>query len=373
MPASFVALPVGQGDAFLVSNTDFFALIDGGRSRPTLPAMLRKYLRGRALDVVACTHNDADHAEGLIGLLASRENAVGEVWLPGQWTTRLADLLAAPEAFMVEAMRGIDALDEDWHQDSLAGLADRYGDAEAVSSEGPLIAEVVDEAVEAGAGRPSRLLRHYASWPTIFSHHFHRIQSRLFCEAMEAAERIRQLAYLAWLRAVAVRWYDAATPPVGTTTGPLAPVNAKEIARVPPYKPDALLFLALSVSNKRSVCFEFRSTPQNPAVLFTADSDLNFAAPITWSQSMIVTAPHHGSEANAVAYNRAGRESPFAQSIVWVRSDGRFRSRPGATFLRQAQRYCTRCRPYCHGQQAARFTATTAGWIPKRTNSCRCV
>ncbi len=373
MPASFAALPVGQGDAFLVSSAGFSALIDGGRSRTTLPALLSKHRRGQVLEVVACTHNDADHAEGLIGLLASGKIRVRQVWLPGQWTTRLGDLLVTPEAFMLEVLREIEALGEDRRESSLAELDDRYGEGDSVPAEGSPIVEVLDEAVEASAGRQGLLLRHLASWWAVLFHPFHRVRPRLFWEAIDAAERIHEMAYLAWHRAVAVRWFDVASSPATTTTEPLSPVNAKEIAFVPTYKPGALQFLALSVSNKRSLCFEFRPTPENPAVLLTADSDLNFAAPIRWSEGMIVTAPHHGSEANAHAYNRASRESSFAQSILWVRSDGKFRTRPGATFLRQTQRYCTRCRPYNHPEQAVRFTVTAAGWIANRTQPCRCV
>jgi hypothetical protein len=371
--AGFTALPVGQGDAFLLSSAAFSALIDGGRSHTTLPALFSEHRRGRALEVVVCTHNDADHAEGLIGLLASRKIKIGQMWLPGQWTTRLDDLLVAPEAFLLEVLHDIDALSEDRRQRPLTELADAYGDADTVGAEGPAIVDVMDEAIEASVFRPGRRLRHLASWWALWFHPFHRMGPRLFWEAIDAAERIRKLAYLAWHQAAAVRWFDVTSSPATTTTEPLSPVNAKEIVYVPRYRPGALEFLALSVSNKRSLCFEFRPTSKDLGVLLTADSDLKFAAPIRWSKGMIVTAPHHGSEANSHAYDRATRESSFFQSIRWVRSDGRFRSRPGAAYLRQAQRYCTRCRPYSHMQQAVRFTATASGWITKSTQRCRCV
>lgn len=375
MPSSFVALPVGQGDAFLVSNTDFSALVDGGHSGRTLLQLLSKHRRSRALNVVACTHNDADHAEGLIGLLASQEIKVCEVWLPGQWTTRLRDLLVAPEAFMLEVLHDIDTLSsEDIRMDSLSDLADRLENVETVPGESSPIVQVLDEAVEASTGRPTRLLRHITSWWAFPFHH--RTPLRLFWEAIDATERIRKLAYLAWQRAVAVRWFDVTYSPATITTDAtklLVPVNAKEIVRISSYKLSALQFLALSVSNKRSLCFEFRPTPEKVSVLLTADSDLNFKDPINWSSGMIVTAPHHGSEANVSAYDRASQECPSPQSILWVRSDGRFRSRPGAAFLQQIKRYCTRCRPYGHGEQAVHFTSTAAGWITRRTKPCRCV
>lgn len=372
MPASFVALPVAWGDAFLVSSTDFSALIDGGSSGKTLLGLLSTHRHVRALDVVACTHNDADHARGLIGLLKCQKINVREVWLPGQWTTRLVDLLVAPEAFMFEAFREIDTLGEDRRTATLSDLADRNQDANTEQSECPLIVEALDEAVEASAERPGRSLHHLVPWCPAWFYHSQGIQARLFWEAINAAERIRELAYLAWARAAKVRWFDIASAPVTTKTEPLLPVNAKEIVRVLPSRPSALQFLALSVDNRRSLCFEFQSASKNLAVLFTGDSDLKFKHPINWSKGMIVTAPHHGSEANAHAYTLAS-QSQHHQSILWVRSDCRFRSRPGDTFLQQIKRYCTRCRPYSHGEQAVHFTSTAAGWITRRTKPCRCV
>jgi len=371
--ASFTALPVGQGDAFLVSSTAFSALIDGGRSRTSLPTVLSKHRRGGVLNVVVCTHNDADHAEGLIGLLESRNIKIDQVWLPGQWTSRLSDLLVAPEAFMLEVLDQINALPDDLRRKSLSELVNSYGEVDMMGEESPPIVEVLDEALEASA-RPVGRMRHLVGWWAMQFYPFRRMESRLLWEAIDAADRIRKLSNLAWLRAAAVRWFDVSSPPAMTTTmEPLSPVNAKEITRISPYKPGVLEYLALSVSNKRSLCFEFRPTSDELAVLLTADSDLNFVAPIRWSKGMIVTAPHHGSEANAHAYDRASQEFSSAQSIRWVRSDGRFRSRPGRTYLGRPIRYCTQCRPYNHREQTVRFIATTAGWVTRATRCCRCM
>lgn len=373
MTASFSALPVGQGDAFFFSSPSFAALIDGGRSRTALPALLAKRRRVRTLTAVVCTHNDADHAEGLIGLLSSDTVSVSEVWLPGQWASRLRDLFAAPVAFMHEVLVQIDGLGEEERGRSLAELGDAYTRATETGDDGPPIVEILDEAIEARTLTQDGLARHLPLWLLQWLHPFDRISTRLFWEAIDAAERIRALAYLAWERASVVRWFDVSSTPPGTATTPLIPVNSMEIVRVSAKKPDALSFLALSVSNKRSLCFAFRPAPEAPPVLLAADSDLSFQAPIPWASGMIVTAPHHGSEANAKAYGRASQEFPNTSSIVWVRSDGRFRSRPGTSFLRQPRRYCTRCRPYSGAAQEVRFVGNASSWRPWRVQPCRCV
>jgi len=95
----------------------------------------------------------------------------------------------------------------------------------------------------------------------------------------------------------------------------------------------ALQYLALTRANKQSLVFISPSNEKEPAALFTADSDLNFSQPIPWSNGMIITAPHHGSENNANAYAQFIKGTSRNLYAVWVRSDGRFKTRPGNSNL----------------------------------------
>src|SRR5208282_4920283 len=89
-----------------------------------------------------------------------------------------------------------------------------------------------------------------------------------------------------------------------------------------------------------------------PNIVFTADSDLSFSQPIPWMNGMIMTAPHHGSEANASAYSRLKNETSYRIHVNLVRSDGRFASRPGPSFLAaHGSKYCTLCRGHGHVKQ----------------------
>ena len=74
-------------------------LVDGGASAEQIARHVRQETDD--LDVLVCTHNDADHANGVVGLLESKLPCK-EVWLPGQWTNRLADLLSNSPAFAEE-------------------------------------------------------------------------------------------------------------------------------------------------------------------------------------------------------------------------------------------------------------------------------
>jgi hypothetical protein len=69
-------------------------LVDGGQGYGGLTDMLLS--RGlTAIDVVVCTHNDSDHANGIAGLMDSAVS-VGEVWLPARWQGILRETLGDP-------------------------------------------------------------------------------------------------------------------------------------------------------------------------------------------------------------------------------------------------------------------------------------
>jgi glyoxylase-like metal-dependent hydrolase (beta-lactamase superfamily II) len=88
----FIAVPVTQGDAFYLEREGFSALIDGGFNRSALPSMFQEITNRDGSAVIVCTHNDADHANGILGFLQAGLRC-GEVWLPGRWLNALPDVL----------------------------------------------------------------------------------------------------------------------------------------------------------------------------------------------------------------------------------------------------------------------------------------
>ncbi|HSP19016.1 MAG TPA: ComEC/Rec2 family competence protein, partial [Myxococcaceae bacterium] len=85
-PLGLPALPVGHGDALLVSSRGAHLLVDGGGVPDGIDPGARvvvPYLRERGirrLDVVALSHPHPDHALGLLGVL--REVPTDRLWLP---------------------------------------------------------------------------------------------------------------------------------------------------------------------------------------------------------------------------------------------------------------------------------------------------
>ena len=100
-PAGFRlhALDIGQGDAFLLESDGRYALIDGGPD----PALLLRRLGDvlppwqRRIDLIALTHEHADHGAGLLGVLdryevgaAIEPAGMNDVPLTRMWADKLA-------------------------------------------------------------------------------------------------------------------------------------------------------------------------------------------------------------------------------------------------------------------------------------------
>lgn len=172
----------------------------------------------------------------------------------------------------------------------------------------------------------------------------------LWLDAIQAAERIRAIAVAARNAGCRIRWFDFALfqsgAPVKGGRAELLPTNSIEIAIPPPRRISPLSYLTLTVSNRESLVFHSPQYITAPGILFTADSDLTFSdRAMKVGTHDIITAPHHGSQHNAVAYAVVDRLAANPSTLKWVRSDWRFRGRPGQAYLaKQGQAMCTRCR-----------------------------
>ncbi len=416
----FVAIPVGQGDAFYLETPSGSVLVDGGRAISVFPNLFVRSTGKRGVDIVICTHNDADHANGLIGFLAAGLNC-REVWLPGRWLAVLPHVLN-PSLGVVKALA--EQAPKTAHKDFIQGMSDDtrkvfytrnaleiYGDflAKSRNSEEKSFSPGNEPTVSVTGGWPETLAGDLEQavgeepngefrwlwdwgfdcmpcawfgagpswcrrvWEEIF---VDPVSYALFFGALKAGERIRKITVAAYHRGIAVRWFEhtTASPQGGATW--LHPLNARDVAYVRPLPVDKLLdFLALSTANRQSLVF-WAELEDLPGVLFTADSDLNDIHLPANLSGAIVTAPHHGSQANANAYSVVATHRPGSLlPVTWVRSDGRFCGRPGRSYLSApGRRFCTICRELHFGpKQAVRLSVIDGSWIPtRRTRPCSC-
>jgi hypothetical protein len=379
----FVALPVGQGDCFYYRTNDVTVLVDGGKSLSGAVELFRHYELAREVDVLVCTHNDADHANGVLGLLRS-EFPCKEVWLPSSWTHRLEDLLTNPQQFVAELGREIRErsaeLPDTPEKHVLEWIASRH--LTASEDQGTVSEEHLNAALESALDSDEWPVRSYPLLPLHDGSEIVLVRlgfpqsalTRLLTECLAAASRIAEIAKAAYERGTRIRWFQVGIadqlPPRPTDV--LRGVNCGEIVRAGRGGLSALAYLALSVANKRSLVFQTRRVGC-PGVLFSADSDLSFDEMIRWDEPLIITAPHHGSEHNAAAYARFRRENTSSpDKKIWVRSDGRFQSRPGASYLSMPIRYCTRCRDQVGPSRPVAFETLRGRWQIAPTNPCAC-
>jgi glyoxylase-like metal-dependent hydrolase (beta-lactamase superfamily II) len=112
----FIAIPVGQGDAFYLETKAGAVLVDGGRMIDGFGELFRQHTQRDGVDILVATHNDADHPNGVLGFLRAGLTC-NEVWLPGRWAQLLPQVLRRWEEVVhlpgrqvgqVEQIRGID-------------------------------------------------------------------------------------------------------------------------------------------------------------------------------------------------------------------------------------------------------------------------
>lgn len=378
-----MALPVGQGDAFLHERDGRRVLVDGGKAQLQAVHLLTQE-RVKHVDVVVCTHNDQDHAEGVAGLLETIAvrgrpvTGVGEVWLPGRWSERIVDLCEMTPGFLAELVEGVE---RSGAASLEAASSEPLGDGAQESrgrQDGSVDAteERILGAID-GVDQPAVLPWHPWEWPW-FPGGISESNWKLWVDCLTAASRIRRIAKAARDAGARIRWFDyeefeRTNVPLGGVANFLVPVNAVEITqKLAKKRLSAFDYLRLSVANRESLVFHAPPTQQDGEILFCADSDLSF--PVPPMANPLVTAPHHGSESNKGAYAVVRRQA--SGSVTWVRSDGRFRKRPGATFLSlKAWAYCTRCRQATGPGQAVRAAGVNgSAWQPSSgVQACHCL
>jgi len=429
MFSQFCALPVA-GEAYLLQYGRWKALIDGGWGvRPLLRA-LQPFGHPLELHAVICTHNDQDHAGGLTGLLGSpRSPKVGEFWLPGSWSSRMDDLLLRPSHFIKELRREIF---EKFASDILRAsespqLAERetiFGSEvsntvfEALITENAGSSRELDsphDSEQRGRHSEPQTLAHESDWLRILRS---QVRNRAVAEelsvpplsriddgqqfplnerrklynvlhrSIEAAERIRAIAYQAMVYDIPIRWFDFSSfKKIGRQRGGwpyrLVPVNSRELIdpRIPGL--DRLTYLALTTVNRESLVFYFVESGHKPGALFCADSPMHFEdlPSVNWlcqfpqpELPIIVTAPHHGRCSNKSAYPYIDHWLNSEAAPIWIRAGGQLRW-PCLELRRRTPRYCTQCKASsCSTLRMQHFVSCSCHprWLHVFGTPCRC-
>jgi hypothetical protein len=327
----FTALPVNEGDAFLLQSDDLTVLTDGGNNSEVLIKLLHKALRKKRIDILICTHYDGDHYKGVIGLIQSGEFSIGEIWLP-EIIGSIGYTIKKSYRNSVQALR---KLPEFTSPDI---YADKVEQIKMLRN-----AEVTEEEFERTMGKtrfPPPIIRP----DPLTEGNLNEFQENVLTQFYQ----LSNLTHIFYASGTLIRWFrhENGDRSVRVHDYPLYAMNGVETSINFLADPTVLLYaVSLTVINHSSLNFKYDKGAL-PEVLFTGDSDLRYrSTSLMLRDRSVVTAPHHGAESAGSAYARiAGVE------LTYVRSDRSSRARPCAEYLALPNRYCTICRGHTHKQ-----------------------
>ncbi|MDW7996228.1 MAG: hypothetical protein RMJ46_00930 [Bacteroidota bacterium] len=351
------------------------------------------------MTILVCTHNDADHAEGVIGFLESGLRC-HELWLPATWLDALQSLprrvedtlhavwerfyMLTPQWFVDDVSDGEhvvlemawQAMFPNFQEMSSSQLIEqqrrKYYRGRGTVSMSDMLGDVIDSLNKHLDALSSSFEWPFGGafgWPFEYSDP----RDRWARCILNDTERLLRLARLALDLGIPIRCLRHDPQNANGVPGyPLRPLSARSVRYVRPPAarrgPDEFFALAaLTVTNKESLVCYLDGEDWGCGVLFTADSNLDGIDLSRIHPLDIATAPHHGSADNRGAYARIGKP------MIWVRSDGYSKRRPCEEYLKAlGQRFCTLCRNSSRGKQAVRLYTWGGQWEPRGSRRCQC-
>lgn len=389
MNPRFVAIPVSDGDSFYFKDESIRVLVDGGIKDPSFASLLTTHTGTDRIDVIICTHNDSDHAGGLISLLKARlkeepEDRIKlhEIWLPAEF--RLA-IQASRELGIEETVRILSQIEnsdfgaDDDPAPGGSAVPERRTAAEARSE----LNEDRDRVNLFVSSDDGRLIRTHCDalakrLSPRSSHRENQLPGRKGAfgtsDAIKAMRNVAELASLSVKNRLKIRWLEYTerdSEAYHCISVTVLNGSVIHVPREPETKglPD---LLRLSIQNRRALVVRAEIDGKSD-VLLTSDSGLGFVS-TRLAGLGLVTAPHHGSAdpENLKAYSHV----TLLNTTLLVRSDGRQPrgriNRPCTLYTTHPLRRCTRCRGSRVRQRVeAEFVAGSWRLVGTCT-ACRC-
>lgn len=320
----FTALPVNVGDSFLLQVDNKVILVDGGMNKTHIDKLLSNE-KIKHIDLLICTHYDADHINGIIGILKSKKYTFSELWLPEIFGS-IGYTISKRLYTIFEELRECrshyeNSLDYEYSSEIIEKNSEENNAFEKINNDS---------------------LRHfleYKPWHRREYRYYHEIEYKMIHNMYNISSLINSSldtgAY--------IRWFKFCDRKVHNSYG--FDMYCENSIQTDITEYDTTLFFnmlystTLSKINQKSLVFMYDNNLY-PNVLFCADSNFDFCDnAISLKPSSIVTAPHHGSEANNNVYFKVNGDN-----LYFIRSDRSQIKRPGRGYLKQDNRYCTICR-----------------------------
>ncbi|MEZ2322825.1 MBL fold metallo-hydrolase [Bacillus tropicus] len=383
---SLIAFNV-QGDAFLLEKevkgkSNNYILVDGGQDEQ-FAEQYYKELKGKSINLVVCTHTDADHVNGIISFF-KKGFTCEEIWLPALWTANLTEILNGDNKFLQElALELKEAIKKDDFslRKYTEQTKEKIREEVNIANEKGNIRNIIDleEIIDEFRSDKEKLLSffnynkilRYPSYYTFgeyenvgrllsffdFNDVFNFYDKPLLWKYSELTgniikyySKIVTIVLYAILRGVKrIRWWEYVEnneimkSKINNCNEILTPLCHKELKGV--IKNYSKLYqYTLSKVNKESIVL----LDKNDRILFSSDSDLEackYIPKFVKGNEMLITSPHHGSRNNATAYQKIKKYlSSCGIQGIWIRTDSAHISM-GDDFpkILLDNRYCVNC------------------------------
>jgi len=385
---TFTAFSKLAGDAFLISNSDNLYLVDGGKKRDFLVNRLNGQCIN-SINVVICTHTDADHINGIYGLMRSHIH-VGEYWLP--------ESFAAIALRIEEEGGGIENIEKLFKQKNkdhfISKYEERYGvGSEIIYNSGEEIRhDLRIETLQTVSSKIYKCLSAILGCGIEF--HTCRKDCRNFDYCKTPSQHVLganlvkksgydsdMLQYMASLADIydalsklkpKIRFIRYVGKKVDSGMGnDFVCLNGIDDGYISLRKTESIADIVhLTKCNKESLVYKYvPDVEQRAGILFCADSDFSFLKgnEINLPDIGIATAPHHGSPSNDAVYGLV------KGTFIWVKSSiANSTGKPSPVkFYKQTSRYCTRCNSSTAHEQDVVFVYQGGNWTTK-AGPCGC-
>ncbi len=360
----FTALPVNVGDSFLLEVNKKVILVDGGMSKTHIVSLLKKKnIKSNHIDLLICTHYDADHINGIIGILKSEQFKFNEIWLP--------EVLGSLSYTFSKNTKEILLYGREHSKDIILPENSVKYDSKVIED------NEIDDSFEL---IDNFRLSNIVEYP--FDHSYHLFRNYYFNDSMpinllENLYNSLTLVNYSLSSGAYIRWFKFHNGLVNANYGNYIYSQNATQNKITEYDPKLFFeILYLTTINKESLVYLFNDG-KNPNILFSADSDFSFlngTEKISLKDNSIITVPHHGSASNSIAYSRIlVNNQPLTDKskVILVRSDRSQLKRPESTFCNlNVEKYCTICRNITSKQEVSLNYSKNA-W-KSISNKCIC-
>lgn len=301
----FIALDVNVGDSFIFMSDNNTFIVDGGKSESGILSKLNT-ANISDINVLICSHYDADHLNGIIGIAKSSIIHFNEIWLPDIFGD-IALTISKNENIFHRIIKNDDIFSEIKNEISISNYIDiekpcidyKNITSNSYESFGIEHLEYICDRLQLHC-----CFRPFKSYLTL---KIIKKIVKLIIVSIKSGAHIRWLKYVnKYHNNKIAHHYD------------LFALNSYETT-IMQYNESQLLnaLFCLTSINKESLVFLYNYN-NLPNILFTSESDFKFMnnKPIQLNDFSIVTAPHHGSQENSNVYQLI-----TGKDLIYVRCD----------------------------------------------------